>query len=138
MTAPALGADHVTIGRSLLEDLAISDKMPAYRKGVWKVPVAHQLKEQGASFQWEAWTPPTEGETAKRIAVAVAKAATADPDQLPAVDDGTDYLADGVLDKLNAADALTNKKLEEGLSKFAVWEKTSQEYIEALQAKLNA
>ncbi|CAK7202228.1 hypothetical protein SEUCBS139899_004950 [Sporothrix eucalyptigena] len=137
MTAPALGADHVTIGRSLLEDLAISDKMPEYRKGVWKVPVAQQIKDQGDNFKWEAWTPPRKGELAERIAVAVANAAKSDPIQLPEIG-STDYLADGVLDKINAADALTNNKLEEGLGKFAVWETASKEYIEGLQAKLNA
>ncbi len=129
MAAAALGADHVTIGKALLEDLAISDRLPKYRAGFWKVPVAKQIDTPG--FEWEAWTPPTATETADHIARVLAEAPASEiwsPD--------TDYLADGVLDKINEDDALTHAKLVEGLKRFDVWEMESKKYIQEAQAKL--
>lgn len=127
MAAAALGADHVTIGKALLEDLAFSDRLPKYRKGFWKVPVSKQVDTPG--FAWEDWTPPVPNETADRIAKALSKEkVTYSLDE--------DYLADGVLDKYNEEDELTRGKLEEGLTRFAFWENETKKYIEELQAKL--
>lgn len=129
MTAVALGADHITIGRNLLEDLAFSDQIPKYQKGLWKVPVSKQVGNEG--FAWEKWNPPVPDETAARIARVVAKT---DADHLYSVDE--DYLADGVLDKYNDEDEMTRAKLAEGLERFDFWEKETAKYIQELQAKL--
>jgi transaldolase len=45
-----------------------------------------------------------------------------------------DYLADGVVDRLNNEDELTRAQLEEGLKRFTVWENESRKEIERLQA----
>ncbi|KAH8896622.1 putative transaldolase [Thozetella sp. PMI_491] len=128
MTAAALGADHVTIGRPLLEDLAFSDKMPKYQKGFWKVPVSEQAK--GAGIAWEDWTPPVPNETADRIAKVLAQT---DASQLHSLDE--DYLADGVVDRYNNEDEMTRTKLEEGLKRFSFWENETKKHIEEVQAK---
>ena len=128
MTAAALGADHVTIGRALLEDLALSSQLPKYQKGLWKVPVSQQVDKPG--FAWEDWTPPVPNETADRIAKLLSEDSNA---KLPSLDE--DYLADGVLDGYNGQDEMTRMKLEAGLERFAFWEDETMKYIKEIQAK---
>ena len=130
MTAAALGADHVTIGRALLEDLAFSDQLPKYQKGSWKVPVSKQVNNPG--FGWESWDPPLPNEISDRIAKVVSQT---DPSQIHNLDEN--YLADGVVDQYNKEDEMTRSKLEEGLNRFAFWENETRKHIEEVQASLS-
>lgn len=127
MMMAALGADHITIGRPLLDDLAEHNQLPAYQKGNWKVRVGDQVGKPG--FAWEDWNPPLPNELKERIAKVVKNTEAAKIDSLD-----IDYLADGVVDKLNDEDDLTRAKLAEGLKRFTVWEKESRKEIERLQA----
>lgn len=129
MTAVALGADHITIGRNLLEDLSFSDQLPKYEKGQWKIPVSQQAKRPG--FSWEKWNPPVSTETAERIAKLLSQANGSQPHSLE-----EDYLADGVLDKYNQDDEMTRNKLEEGLTRFDFWEMETKKFIEEMAAQL--
>lgn len=129
MTAAALGADHVTIGRPLLEDLAFSYQLPKYQKGLWKVPISEQAKVPGVL--WETWNPPIPKETSQRITKLLA---AIDDSQIHSLDE--DYLADGVLDKYNETDGMTRSKLEEGLKRFAHWENETRKFIEEIQARI--
>jgi transaldolase len=127
MMMAALGADHITIGRPLLDDLAEHNQLPAYQKGNWKVRVGDQVGKPG--FAWEDWNPPLPNELKENIAKVVKNTEAAKIDNLD-----IDYLADGVVDKLNDEDDFTRAKLAEGLKRFTVWEKESRKEIERLQA----
>jgi len=129
MMAAALGADHVTIGRALLEDLAFSGQLPKYQKGLWKVPVSAQVCKSG--FAWEDWDPPAPNETSNRIAKLLS--VQSDTEQLYSLDE--DYLADGVVDNYNDKDEMTRTKLEDGLQRFAFWENETKKHIEEIQAR---
>ncbi|RSH93055.1 hypothetical protein EHS25_007408 [Saitozyma podzolica] len=131
-----LGADHITIGRLVLEDLCMGWGLPKFQPGLWKVPVSEQLSKSG--FEWEAWAAHDTAETAKRMA------AVAETDPMSSIVDKDwliasakiDYLAPGVLSKFNEDDPITRDRLKCGLARFSVFEGKSKTYIEEVRAGL--
>lgn len=128
LAMPALGADHVTVGPTLLEDLTSSDRLPRFHKGLWKVPTTKQMDAPG--FAWEDWIPPLPSRTADHTA-----RVTSELSECQLYSSNVDYLADGVLDKLNNDDEITRDLLQDALAQFISWESKSQRHIESLQAK---
>ncbi|ORY25073.1 putative transaldolase [Naematelia encephala] len=134
LAMPELGADHVTLGRPILEDLMLHSQLPAHQKGFWKVPVRDQIDKP--HFIWESWkAPPTEASRMKEIAKSdpLSKVMTKDW-KLASTE--IDYTADGVLDKYNEEDEVTRLRLALALQRFSLMEEESRKEIERLQAEL--
>jgi transaldolase len=135
MAMPELGADHVTIGVSMLSDLAAFPSLPRYEKGQWKTNL-REYADANPHFIWEDWKAPT----TKSEANVLKKVAKASPGTIAQeenrVNSKEDLLADGVLDKLNEEDLVTRVNLAEGLRRFAQCEEDSKRFIQSLQREL--
>ena len=136
MSMVELGADHVTLGKPMLQDLCAGSGLAKYAPGQYKTPMAEQLNQP--HFQWESWTQTASTDTTKRMED-LAKVDPLSPvmsaDWLTA-STKIDYLAPGVLDKYNAEDQATAPRLKLSLERFGVAEKESKELIEKLQKQL--
>lgn len=119
-----LGAEHVTIGRPLLDDLSQFSQLPRHQKGNWKVRIGDQSSRAG--FAWEDWKAPSPNVMKGRIDELL-KAAK-EP-----LDLDRDYTAPGVVDAMNDEDSMTSSQIKEGLKRFSVWEDESRKEILRLQ-----
>ncbi|ODN87426.1 transaldolase [Cryptococcus wingfieldii CBS 7118] len=132
MAMVELGADHATILSGCMADLLSTTRLPVYAKGAeWQV----RLSADTPNTQWADWTPPEPVASKARMA----EMAKADPlsglmqQDWKIASTDVDYLADGVLDKLNEEDEVTKTRLRDALVLFQGGEKESQIEIERLQ-----
>jgi hypothetical protein len=117
-----LGADNITVGIPLLNDLATNSSLPVHQKGKWGVAL-NKLE----NAEWRKWQGTRDAER---------KAKTLAQDTSKLADGSVDYLAPGVLDEVNEADEISRLRLHEGLKRFAAKEDESRQYIQNLQATL--
>ena len=129
-----LGADHLTLNKTMMTDLMCSGDLPKYKKGQYKIPVADQINQSG--FEWEAWIAPLP-EVLKQGFV---KFAAVDPlsamygaDWLEKVTE-VDYTAPGVLDKYNEEDLPTKERLDFALDFSKLQEERSKAFIQEKMA----
>lgn len=128
-----LGADQATILAGCLDDLMATSRLPAFKKGSHQKRIRADIDDPNLAYV--SWSLPEASASKKRMQ----DLAKTDPlskvfnkdAQIASFD--ADYLADGVLDKMNEEDELTKIRLRDALELFINAEKESQDEIERLQ-----
>ena len=130
-----LGADQLTILIGSLTDLAESDALPVYAKGnEWQT--RYKDIKNSPNIQWANWEAPEPQSSRKRMAALsnVDPASKVMQKDFKLADPDADYLADGVLDKMNEEDEVTRLRLKDALVLFDGAENDSKKEIQRLQA----
>ena len=129
-----LGADQVTILIGSLTDLLENAQLPVYSKGnEWQK--RYKDINNTPNTQWADWNAPEPKASYKRMQ----ELSHVDPlskvmqKDLKLADPNADYLADGVLDKMNEEDEVTRLRLKDALVLFDGAENESKVEIERLQ-----
>ncbi|ORX33818.1 putative transaldolase [Kockovaella imperatae] len=138
MAMKELGADQLTILIGSLTDLLTFDRLPVFVKGnEWQKRYKDIINKP--NIQWANWQAPEPTVSKKRMA----ELSHVDPlskvmsKDLKLADPDVDYLADGVLDKMNEEDEVTRLRLKDALVLFDGAENDSKKEIQRLQALYN-
>jgi transaldolase len=120
----------------MLDDMLAGPGVSSYKPGQYQVPVVKRMNSD-SDFQWETWTAPSPESVQEHLqkAARVDKLSKDDPEWLKHATE-TNYLEDGVLDKVNEADEATAPRLKLALERFGAFEKDSITLIEGIQKRL--
>ena len=130
-----LGADHVTVGRLVLDDLQSFSRLPEWKAGGWKKTIKDRVASDPHPV-WEGFVFPEERNAR------TAELSHADPDSEVMTKDAqiapldVDYTAEGVLDKYIDADEVSRVGVPAALKRFLLREEESRVEIQRLQAAL--
>ena len=134
MAMKELGADQVTILIGSLTDLLENAQLPVYAKGnEWQK--RYKDINNTPNIQWADWKAPEttiSREKMKQLSHADPLSKVMQKD-LKLADPNADYLADGVLDKMNEEDEVTRSRLKDALVLFDGAENDSKKEIQRLQ-----